>query len=441
MALSTRFTRRRAIAAQALPGRRGSRRSLPGYKSVTVYRTLLNLAIPIAVLVVAAVWVQRAAELPSSLAGFVHYAAWIVLALAGSVSLAFQRGRAMFALLSLAIAYGAFSHYLQQGVPEHIVFAVFGAMCLFVPFNLGALSLLTERGMFNRHGLVRLAVIALEVLLTAWAALPGNQAARAGLYAEILGAAAGAATPLPQAGLAAIAVSVLIACGAWYRTRSAIDLAFAGAAIAFGAAAHGVTTPGMFAVFVAAGALILAIGVLQDTFRMAFRDELTGLPSRRAWNERLAGLGRRYSIAMLDVDNFKSLNDTHGHDVGDQVLKLVASRIAHVRGGGAAYRFGGEEFALVFPGSNVMDTLPHLEALREEIAGYQMEIRRSQRSAEDKPGKQRRAARNAERTLSVTVSIGVAESGGRYGIPDAVVAAADKALYRAKDKGRNRVSR
>ena len=85
--------------------------------------------------------------------------------------------------------------------------------------------------------------------------------------------------------------------------------------------------------------------------------------------------------------------------------------------------------------------MTHLETLREEIAGYKMEIRRAGRPGADKPGRQRRAARKAHRMLSVTVSIGVAESGERHDTPDAVVQAADKALYRAKDKGRNRVSR
>ena len=407
---------------------------------MTVYRTLLSLAIPVAVLIAAAAWVPRAAELPAALAGVGHYAAWGVLALAGCVSLAFQRGRAVFGVLTLAIAYAAFGYYLQPRVPESIVFAVFGAMCLFVPFNLAALSLLKERGLFNRHGAARLVVIAVELLLAAWATLPGVKADE-WLYWRPFGALAETSTPLPQLGFAMVAIGTLVVLLAWYRTRSAIDIAFAGAAVAFGAAAHGVTTPGMFSIFVTAAALILAIGVLQDTFRMAFRDELTGLPSRRAWNERLAGLGRHYSIAMLDVDHFKNLNDTHGHDIGDQVLKLVASRIARIRGGGTAYRFGGEEFALVFPGSSAADATAHLEVLREEIAGYKMEIRRADRPGDDKPGKKRRAARNAHRTLSVTVSIGVAESGGRNDTPDAVVQAADKALYRAKDKGRNRVSR
>ena len=112
-----------------------------------------------------------------------------------------------------------------------------------------------------------------------------------------------------------------------------------------------------------------------------------------------------------------------------------------MRGGGEAYRFGGEEFAVIFPGRSVEEAVPHLEALREEIAGYRMEMRHSARKGHGKPGKQQRAARKAEPTLSITVSIGVAGSGSRLGTPEAVVQAADKALYRAKDKGRNRVSR
>ena len=369
------------------------------------------------------------------------YTTWGVLALAAVVSLAYRRGRALFAALTLALAYAAHARYLQPGVPLDIVFAVFAALWLFVPLNLAALSLLKERGTFNHHGLLRLAVIALQAALAWWAALPGNAATREWLYASPLSHAPWGATAVPQAGLAAITLGMAIAGLAWYRSRSAIDLALASAVAAFGIAAYGVRTPGMFAIFVAAGALILAIGVLQDTFRMAFRDELTGLPSRRAWNERLAGLGRHYAIAMLDVDHFKNLNDTHGHDIGDQVLKLVASRIARIRGGGTAYRFGGEEFALVFPGSSAADAMTHLETLREEIAGYKMEIRRAGRPGADKPGRQRPAARKAHRMLSVTVSIGVAESRERHDTPDAVVQAADKALYRAKDKGRNRVSR
>ena len=94
--------------------------------------------------------------------------------------------------------------------------------------------------------------------------------------------------------------------------------------------------------------LILVAAVAHEAYQMAFRDELTGLPGRRALNERLQRLGRSYVIAMADVDHFKKFNDTHGHDVGDQVLRLVAAQLRKIGGGGKAYRYGGEEFTLVF---------------------------------------------------------------------------------------------
>lgn len=82
--------------------------------------------------------------------------------------------------------------------------------------------------------------------------------------------------------------------------------------------------------------LMLVAAVAHEAYQMAFRDELTGLPGRRALNERLQRLGRDYVIAMVDVDHFKKFNDTHGHDVGDQVLRLVAGQLRKVGGGGKA---------------------------------------------------------------------------------------------------------
>jgi hypothetical protein len=78
--------------------------------------------------------------------------------------------------------------------------------------------------------------------------------------------------------------------------------------------------------------LMIAAAVAHEAYQMAFRDELTGLPGRRALNERMQRLGRNYVLAMSDVDHFKKFNDTHGHDVGDQVLRLVASKLSKIGG-------------------------------------------------------------------------------------------------------------
>ncbi|PAU58988.1 GGDEF domain-containing protein [Pseudomonas sp. PIC25] len=183
--------------------------------------------------------------------------------------------------------------------------------------------------------------------------------------------------------------------------------------------------------------LVLVAAVAHEAYHMAFRDELTGLPGRRALNERLQRLGRNYVIAMADVDHFKRFNDTHGHDVGDQVLRLVASQLRKVRGGGRAYRYGGEEFTLVFSGKTLEECLPHLEAVRQAVENYQLQLRdKGSRPKNDRQGRQRRGAATAT-SVSVTMSFGVAERQQEQRTPEEVIKAADQALYSAKSAGRN----
>lgn len=187
--------------------------------------------------------------------------------------------------------------------------------------------------------------------------------------------------------------------------------------------------------FVGAG-LIVILTLLESVYAMAFRDELTGLPGRRALNSAFLGLSGGYAVAMLDIDFFKKFNDRYGHDVGDQVLRMVASRLGRVEGGGRAFRYGGEEFTILFAGKSKKDVLPHLEKLLRSVADSGFVLRgkdRSRRNAKKKSLRQRLA-----QTVSVTVSIGVADSGTGGKAAD-IIKAADQALYRAKKKGRNRV--
>ncbi|MCF5498398.1 GGDEF domain-containing protein, partial [Pseudomonas syringae] len=184
--------------------------------------------------------------------------------------------------------------------------------------------------------------------------------------------------------------------------------------------------------------LMIAAAVAHEAYQMAFRDELTGLPGRRALNERMQRLGRNYVLAMSDVDHFKKFNDTYGHDVGDQVLRLVASKLSKITsGGGKAYRYGGEEFAIVFAARTLDECLPHLEAIRETIANYQIQLRnKDHRPQDDQQGRQRRGGPHAG-SVSVTISIGVAERQPEHRSAEEVLKCADQALYAAKGAGRN----
>ncbi|MEO1366017.1 MAG: GGDEF domain-containing protein, partial [Acidobacteriota bacterium] len=157
-------------------------------------------------------------------------------------------------------------------------------------------------------------------------------------------------------------------------------------------------------------------------------------------------LGRSYALAMLDLDHFKKLNDRHGHEVGDQVLRLVSSRLRKAPGGGEAFRYGGEEFTVVFAGRSADEAAVYLDALRQGIAARPFVVRSPGRPAGKPPkgsaggGKTSGGAKTVEKSLKVTVSIGVAERGDKKPTPEAVMKAADRALYKSKKAGRNRVT-
>ena len=188
-------------------------------------------------------------------------------------------------------------------------------------------------------------------------------------------------------------------------------------------------------VFSSTALLMCLYAIMQESWRMAYLDELTGLPARRALREKFQRIGGLYTVAMLDVDHFKKFNDNYGHDAGDEVLRMIAAKINKVSGGGLPYRYGGEEFAIVIPGRNRDDAWHHLDALREAIEKSPFVITRADRRNYKKKTKQ-----NKSKSVTVTASIGIADSKGEISSPWDVLKLADKALYRAKGKGRNCVS-
>jgi diguanylate cyclase (GGDEF)-like protein len=183
-------------------------------------------------------------------------------------------------------------------------------------------------------------------------------------------------------------------------------------------------------------AIYYIVVVMVDSYFLAYRDELTGLPTRRALNHLALSLARKYSVAMLDIDHFKKFNDTYGHDIGDQVLKLVAKQLQKCRGGARIFRYGGEEFTVVFPGKDAEHAQLHLDKLRQAIADYKMIIRQPIRKDKKARGK---AKASQEKSVTITISIGVASKQRKQSFAQ-VLKAADEALYRAKGKGRNNVS-
>ncbi|MFQ3189954.1 MAG: diguanylate cyclase (GGDEF)-like protein [Paraglaciecola sp.] len=187
-------------------------------------------------------------------------------------------------------------------------------------------------------------------------------------------------------------------------------------------------------------ACLFCYSVIKDSFTMAFKDELTGISSRRALIQYVQTLGRKYTVVMSDIDHFKKFNDTYGHDVGDEILKLVASKIDNVTGGGKTFRFGGEEFIIVFPRKTSAEVMPFVELVRQNIANYDFSLRAKPRIPQPKTllAKIATAKKTAkDKVVKVTTSFGVAQRTKQHSNFDSIMKQADVALYAAKKGGRN----
>jgi two-component system cell cycle response regulator len=168
---------------------------------------------------------------------------------------------------------------------------------------------------------------------------------------------------------------------------------------------------------------------LDHSLELAVTDTLTGLHNRRYMTTQAAALVQRAAMGgepvaalLVDIDHFKRINDTFGHDVGDEVLKEFAVRLAtNVRGIDLACRYGGEEFVVIMPDTELKDALRIAERLRLHVAGRPFRA----------PG--------LGEPLSVTISVGVACTEGEGDTPDALLKRADEAVYEAKAHGRNQV--
>jgi diguanylate cyclase (GGDEF)-like protein len=363
------------------------------------------------------------APLPASLAGLRTAGPYALLLTGLGMAWRFNRGRAFVILATLLGAFAAYDLYPTK--------PVYGALTVLVALNALLAMVYPERGARYRAAYGWLVLLAVEGALIFWLAGFSDSFVDNWLLRS---------PPTPLIGRLAFAAAFAAAVWRAWPELTALQVGNAGALAAFYIAAEWIAAPGVYAAFMSAAGAILIVALLEESHRLAFRDPLTGLPGRRALEERLRSLGNRFAIAMVDVDHFKKFNDTHGHDIGDQVLKLVGARLAEVGGGGIAYRYGGEEFSVLFPGADLAEALSYLEAIRASIEGYRMAVRAPDRPKSVADGTKRRGAGAPEKHLSVTVSIGACAPSARRRTPAQVIRAADEALYRAKQGGRNKVS-
>ena len=390
----------------------------------TPLRFLTSLLTPGGVLVLAAWAFQQEGVVRNAAAPYAVY--FCIGALAAAALLSWYADQARLLCTASVVILSAWRLARWPDDPQ-----VATVIAFLVPLNFVGFAMLKERGVLTLDGFLKVGIVAAQALAVAWLT---EQIAVAPFLRWNDRPDAWSWMPLAVRLSFAIAAGTLLALAFLRRTKVEQGLLWALLAVFLGL--NQIRTPEAMLFYCGAAGLVLVFAVMEHGYDIAYRDELTGLPGRRAFNNIMGQLGRTYAIAMCDVDNFKKFNDTYGHEAGDQLLKMVAAELSQVGGGGQAFRYGGEEFLIVFRGRSAREAQPFAEIVRKAIAGTRLGPRGSDQPARE-PAPPGDAPSPTAASAFISVSVGIGERSKRHSTPELVLEAADGALYRAKKAGRN----
>ena len=350
---------------------------------------------------------------------------WLLLCAAWLVSRLYAQPKVSFILLVSLVAYSILELYLQQLLPFGHNELMLWLMCLMVPpliitFQLIPDVMAGESSNWKCYLLIG-AMLTLGAVMLVEIPEPSEQ-----LLSRLPGLQLG---DPPMAGLVLLVSSMTVPLAMLFQRRESVDMVALMALLVLGFGVCGFKVECMPEVAFSAMGLFTIMLLLLHSYRLAFFDTLTGLRNRRSLESMLNDLPRGFHLAMADVDHFKQFNDKYGHEVGDEVLRLVAQLLNEVGGGGKVYRLGGEEFVILFRSRTRSGCVKALEKVRLKVAGYPFRIRRPLNQPTDKTKR--------EQQEQITVSLGLVQQSIDDRHLDDVLRRADAALYRAKKRGRN----
>jgi len=352
----------------------------------------------------------------------------------------FASSRMILSLLVLALADRALTLLPTTGADQETVRQTIVAITAFlVPLNLLAFSILKEDSLLTLRGLMRLLLVLVQPVLLLWLCRPDQHDLASSFTWEYIPLRYMDWTPIPQPALVAFAVAMLLHVIRFTLHRDPLEGGAIWALYAIFVAYH--TSPYGWQptnFFMAAG-LILFVTLLQSFYQRAYRDELTGIPGLLAYEEAIGQLGKRFSLAVIGIDQLSQYANTHGKPVSEQILKLVAPRIQAACSEGQVFRTTGEELTVLFPGKSATETMVTLDTVRKTLEAIGLFLRGQDRVWETQRGIKKAGSR--DQALPITLSIGVAEKLSASATLTLVIKSAYRALYEAKGIGGNVVKR
>jgi len=376
----------------------------------------INLLIPGLIALVFGLLVYNGERVPSFLFDIAPYLFYALSVLIVWVSWHFNRNRFIFVIVPLVLIHLGFEYFSAS---KATLLFIYGSIVY--PIHLLIFLVLKERGLFSSWGVLKIVFFGLEILGFFYLLHYPSPLIQSFIDLKIFTIST---YPLSDISVVVgllvlfiIFAMVLFNRYLIYNSTFLLILCSFYSGLFFLKTAYATDMA-----FLAIGVMIFIL-LIRETYRLAFYDELTSMPGRRALIEDMAKLGRKYSLAMVDIDFFKKFNDTYGHDTGDEVLKMVASKLLAVTGGGKAYRYGGEEFTILFPSKDVDESFIHVDILRQNIANTPFIVRNKKKT----------------KKIYINISSGIVQNSSKDKDAFGVMKRADNALYKAKEAGRNKV--
>jgi GGDEF domain-containing protein len=387
-----------------------------------------------AVLLPAAAIIALAHKLPASLATAVDAAPLLVFGSGALLGLMTRRGRLVIGVVILALADCALVNVGGR--------SVFDAVALLLPVNLAVVVWLGEENPFAGRAPLLFAITLVQAAVVAWLQHPGLMPVAVSLDQPIVDMGLGGWTALPQLAVLSFAAALGLIVVRFVRHGQSLAAGAAWALVASFLALDGVASGGPAGVHFATAGLLLLVGATWEPRVVVATDRVTGLPTRVEFNRALRRLPRRYTVAWVEIDEFNSFRNTHGADAAQRMLRLVAKKLRRVsNGGGHAYYWESGMFMALFPRKSAERAARLLEAVRVTVEELTLDVSLSTPAARAANGASARPAKVVERTVSVTISAGVAEKEKAGVDPKEVIEAAEQALQRARQAGMNRVAR
>ncbi len=352
----------------------------------------------------------------------------------------FASSRMILSLLVLALADRALGLFPPTDANQAALGHTMAAITAFlVPLNLLAFSIFKEDSLSTLRGVTRVVLVLVQPFLLLWLCLPDQHDLASSFTREYIPAQYTEWTPIPQPALFAFATALLLHVIRFVLHRDPLEggaiWALCAIFVAYHTSRYG-WQPSNF--FMAAG-LILFVTLLQSFYQRTYRDELTGIPGRLAYEDAIRQLGKRFSVAVIGIDQLTQYANIHGKSVSEQILKRVAPGIQAACSDGQIFRTTGEELTVLFPGKSATETLVTLETVRKTIEAGDLFLRGRDRVWKTQRGMKKAGSR--DQALPITLSIGVAEKLSDSATLSLVIKSAYRALYEAKGIGGNVVKR